>query len=152
MIEFRFSVRPGQGEASGFDLGDMVCSGQHGSAHSAGQVPDQGMMIYLSVALLLDQVSDFVRSNRSHLAFTGADSSYSLDFRAGRNGISILNRAGLVAVCSRSELLAALLEAAERFSASHAEGLPEADAGRVDFLSALQEFRGATAALRAQRG
>lgn len=49
MISFTFSVRPEQGEASGYDLGDIVVIGDDGVIDSSGHSPDQGMMIYLTV-------------------------------------------------------------------------------------------------------
>ncbi|MFG3014866.1 hypothetical protein ACGFZB_31455 [Streptomyces cinerochromogenes] len=42
MITVKFTVRPGQGDASGFDLGDMAVTGDFRTADSAGHVPDQG--------------------------------------------------------------------------------------------------------------
>ncbi|OLZ60737.1 hypothetical protein AV521_44790 [Streptomyces sp. IMTB 2501] len=63
VITVQFTVRPGQGDASGFDLGDMTVTGDLGTADSAGHVPDQGMMIYLSVVQLLDSLGDFLRGN-----------------------------------------------------------------------------------------
>lgn len=46
MITVRFTLRSGQGDAGGFDLGDLAVTGDFGTADSAGHVPDQGMMIY----------------------------------------------------------------------------------------------------------
>ncbi|MEV6057592.1 hypothetical protein [Streptomyces sp. NPDC052107] len=54
MITFQFTVRPGQGDPHGFDMGDMVVTGDFDAVDSVGHVPDQGMMIYLSVVQLLD--------------------------------------------------------------------------------------------------
>lgn len=56
MITVQFTVRPGQGDVSGFDLGDMAVTGDFGTADSVGRAPDQGMMIYLSVVQLPDSL------------------------------------------------------------------------------------------------
>lgn len=68
MIKVKFSVRAGQGEPSGFDLGDILVEGERGAANSGGHVPDQGMMIYPSVTLLLDSLRMLFsgRRSRSH--------------------------------------------------------------------------------------
>ncbi|MCS0604236.1 hypothetical protein NX794_23910 [Streptomyces sp. LP11] len=58
MITVRFTVRAGQGGAGGFGLGDMAVSGNLGTADSAGHVPHQGMMTYLSVVQLLVRRDD----------------------------------------------------------------------------------------------
>ncbi|MFJ7152303.1 hypothetical protein ACIQVT_29610 [Streptomyces sp. NPDC100445] len=54
MISVEFTVRSGRGDASGFDLGGMAVTGDSGTVDSAGHIPDQDMMIYLSVIQLLD--------------------------------------------------------------------------------------------------
>ncbi|MFE1311598.1 hypothetical protein [Streptomyces sp. NPDC058755] len=87
MITVQFTVRPGQGDASGFDMGDMVVAGNLGTADSAGQVPDQGMMIYLSVVRLLDSLGGFLRGDARVLRFTGADTSFGLVVRRTRRSV-----------------------------------------------------------------
>ncbi|MFG3044029.1 hypothetical protein ACGFZR_03745 [Streptomyces sp. NPDC048241] len=82
----QFTVRPDQNDASGFDPGDMAVSGDLGTVDSAGHVPDQGMMIYPSVVLLLDSLGNFLRSNARVLNFTGADTSFCLVVRRTKGG------------------------------------------------------------------
>ncbi|MCX4981976.1 hypothetical protein [Streptomyces sp. NBC_00572] len=94
MITLTFSVRPPQGEAGDFDLGDVLCEGESGTAGSAGHVPDQGMMIYLSVPLLLDALRPLVAGERKAASFVGTDSSFRLDFRRGRKGVVAVSANG----------------------------------------------------------
>ncbi|MEU0255281.1 hypothetical protein ABZ299_22860 [Streptomyces sp. NPDC006184] len=137
MITVQFTVRPGQGEASGFDMGDMSVTGDFGTVDSAGHVPDQGMMIYLSVVQLLDSLSDFLRGSTPVLSFTGADSSFSLVVRRSKNGLSVAGKDGVVARTTAPELAHAVMRAAEDLG----RGLPPEDTVRSDWEAALAEFR-----------
>ncbi|MQY40957.1 hypothetical protein SRB17_89910 [Streptomyces sp. RB17] len=88
MITFQFTVRPGQGDPHGFDMGDMVVTGDFGTDDSVGHVPDQGMMIYLSVVQLLDNLRGFLTGNDRVLTYTGADTSFGLVLDSAFGGYS----------------------------------------------------------------
>ncbi|MFF1477416.1 hypothetical protein ACFVYD_07550 [Streptomyces sp. NPDC058301] len=141
MITMQFSVRPGQGEASGFDLGDMVWSGELGEARSAGHTPDQGMMIYLSVPLLLDGLGAWLRGRDRTLEFIGADTSFALTFRKEKRHLSIASAAGPIGTSNAGELTEAVLRAAEQLAAEGLASLPDTDSARPDYLAALHAFR-----------
>ncbi|QXE34197.1 hypothetical protein KQY30_07755 [Streptomyces sp. GMY02] len=141
MIHFKFSLRPDQGDPSGFDLGDVVVTGEGGMSTSAGQSPDQGMMIYLSVSLLLDQMANLVTSSSGSFEFVGADSSFALAFRMRGSVVETSGRDGVVGAADSSEFVEELLRAAEEFAASELGGLPESDAVREDFSTSLLQFR-----------
>ncbi|MCX4823795.1 hypothetical protein OG883_28760 [Streptomyces sp. NBC_01142] len=141
MMRMRFSVLPGQGEPNGFDLGDMLCFGDLGEATSQGHTPDQGMMIYLSVTLLLDNLRQFLKGSNKVLSYTGVDTSFNITVRRIKNGMfsvsagnTLLDRVGL------DELTQAVLAAAEEF-ATCVFDLPEDDAARHDYLAAINDFR-----------
>ncbi|MEU7305385.1 hypothetical protein [Streptomyces sp. NPDC007206] len=137
MITVQFTVRPGQGDASGFDMGDMVLTGDFGTADSSGHIPDQGMMIYLSVIQLLDSLRDFLRSNARVLTFIGADTSFSLVLRRTKDGLSVASKHGVVARTTVPELASAVLHAAEDLGRS----LPPDDQVAADWEAALTAFR-----------
>ncbi|BCM66043.1 MULTISPECIES: hypothetical protein [Streptomyces] len=137
MITVQFTVRPGQGDASGFDLGDMTITGDLGTAGSAGHVPDQGMMIYLSVVQLLDSLGDFLRGNVRVFGFTAADSSFRLVVRRTKDGLSVASEDGVVARTTAGELASAVLHAAEDL----ARALPPEDPVASDVQAALAAFR-----------
>lgn len=141
MINIAFSVRPGQGEPSGFDLGDIVCEGDLGQVGSSGHVPDQGMMIYLSVTLLLDGLTALLVGRDRTLNFIGSDTSFGIVFRRSNKGVSVSSGNKLIARESQGELAQAVLLAAEDLAASSLVQLPEADAVRTDYLAALNGFR-----------
>jgi hypothetical protein len=137
VITVQFTVRPGQGDASGFDLGDMAVTGDFGTADSAGHVPDQGMMIYLSVVQLLDGLGDFLRGNTRVLTFTGADTSFGFVVRRTKNGLSVVGKNGVVARTTAPELVSAVLNAAEVLG----RGLPPEDPVTPDWKATLATFR-----------
>ncbi|WP_432010730.1 hypothetical protein [Streptomyces cucumeris] len=139
-----FSVRPGQGESSGFDLGDMEWAGDFGRISSQGHVPDQGM-IYLSVSLLLDQLRGFLDGSTRVLSYHGIDTSFGLVFRRGKQGISVGPRTGrgVIARVGRNALGEAVLRAADEMAEAQLGGVDEGDAGRADYLASLRELRAA---------
>lgn len=137
MISVQFTVRPGQGDASGFDLGDMAVAGDLGTAESADHIPDQGMMIYLSVVQLLDGLGSFLRGNARMLSFTGADTSFGLVVRRTKDGLSVAGKDGVVARTTAPELASAMLRAAENLGPALPPEYPVAS----DWEAALAAFR-----------
>ncbi|MFE9929910.1 hypothetical protein [Streptomyces sp. NPDC005533] len=139
----KFTLRPDQGDPSGFELGDMRWSGELGKATSVGHVPDQGMMIHLSVVLLLDCLRKLVQGRTTTASFVGAGSSFQLTFRATKAGVGVTSASGRLALLSRTVLAAAVLRAAEELADSTLEALPAPDGVRDDYTAALDEFRSA---------
>ncbi|QTD99939.1 hypothetical protein [Streptomyces cyanogenus] len=137
MITVRFTVRSGQGDAGGFDLGDMAVTGDLGTADSAGHVPDQGMMIYLSVVQLLDSLGAFLRDNARMLSFTGAGTSFGLAVRRTKDGLSVAGKDGVVARTTAPEFASTVLRAAEDLGPA----LPPEDPVASDWEAALAAFR-----------
>lgn len=131
----QFTVRPGQGPASGFDLGDMSVAGDLGTADSAGHIPDQGMMIHLSVVQLLDGLAEFLGGTAPVFSFTGADTSFGLVVRRTKDGLSVADKKGVVARTTPAELAFAVLCAAEDLD------LPRGDPVASDREAALAAFR-----------
>ncbi|MEV0275325.1 hypothetical protein AB0I22_02920 [Streptomyces sp. NPDC050610] len=143
MIEFIFSVRPDQGDPTGFDLGDMLCVGDSGEETSSGKSPDQGMMIYISVAQLLAELSSFFEApGVKALRYTGVDTSFGLTFRRkARKSISVAGAGGIFTEADEVDLAESALRAAEEFSAAHVSQLPANDAAYQDYQAALAQFR-----------
>ncbi|MDT0307402.1 hypothetical protein RM780_10550 [Streptomyces sp. DSM 44917] len=150
-MRIEFSVREGRPPpASGFDLGDIDVEGNWGAATSRGHRPDQGMMIHLAVAELLDTLRALVAGRRPGKAvrreFVGADSSFTLDFTLTREGRLVTAQGGQVLDESPAgEALREVGRAAEAFAAAHLPTLPEDDAARGDLEAALRAFRGVAA-------
>ncbi|MEV7211974.1 hypothetical protein AB0O31_02615 [Kitasatospora cineracea] len=141
MISFRFTCRPDQEPESGFDLGDMEIEGDLGDTTSAGRSPDQGMMIFLSVVLLLNGLVRLETRHRGAFSFVAVDSSFRVDFRV-KNRIVVLSHQGrILGRPPLPELLHAVLTAAEEFAARELPKIPADDAGRHDLEISLAEFR-----------
>ncbi|MER5864717.1 hypothetical protein [Kitasatospora sp. NPDC002040] len=142
MIEYRFSIRPDQGSPSGFDLGDMEISGSGGSTSSAGRQPDQGMMIFLSVALLLDQVRHLLSAGRGSVQFCAVDSSFQVRFTVKKGEVTIADGKQVIEKVPVRDFVPALLAAANGFADAELGALPESDPARSDLLHSLAGFRG----------
>ncbi|MFI2761475.1 hypothetical protein ACH5A3_21780 [Streptomyces echinatus] len=137
VITFQFTVRPDQGAPSGFDMGDMLVTGALGTANSSGHVPDQGMMIYLSVVQLLDSLREFLQGDARVLSYIGADTSFNLVVRRNKDGLSVAGKNGVIARTTVPELTFAVLHAAETLGRS----LPPEDTVRYDWENAIADFR-----------
>ncbi|MGW7328581.1 hypothetical protein ACWGIU_08240 [Streptomyces sp. NPDC054840] len=139
-----FTVRPDQGDPSGFDLGDMRWVGELGEANSVGQTPDQGMMIYLSVVQVLDCLRPMLEGRVKNAAFVGVDTSFQLVFRSGKKGIGIFAPSGPVARIGAAELAGTVLLAAEKLLNEKIGELPSDDGAKSDYLLSLGKFRNVT--------
>ncbi|WP_328962905.1 hypothetical protein [Streptomyces virginiae] len=137
----RFTLRPDQGDPSGFDLGYMAWQWELGETSSAGRIPDQGMVIHISVVLLLDTLCVLLQGRSTTASFAGVDSSFQLTFRATKAGISVTSERGKLAVVSRAALTATVLRAAEELADTTLEVLPSHDGVRDDYTAALNRFR-----------
>lgn len=61
-----------------FSMGNITITGPHGVISSLSKVPDQSMMIFLSISLLLDQVRALIEDveDGKDINFVGIDSSF----------------------------------------------------------------------------
>ncbi|MFD8644053.1 hypothetical protein ACFV14_27580 [Streptomyces zaomyceticus] len=142
VITLSFSVRPEQGEADEFDLGDVMCEGERGAVGSAGHVPDQGMMIYLSVPSLLDALRPLVAGEMTTASFVGIGSSFRLHFRRDRDAVVTVSANGtLVGSCRPGELAEVVLRQAVRLERNLLSRLPAESGAARDLASSLERFR-----------
>ncbi|MFF4901668.1 hypothetical protein [Streptomyces sp. NPDC001068] len=141
-MEFEFSVDENEAPPpSGFDLGHMDVRGDRGEATSRDRTPDQAMMIYLSLTLLLDGLRRFLPGRDRSFTTSAVDSSFSLTFRRGKDGsVETLHDGAVIDRSSAARLASAVREGAERFAAPRLPLLPEDDAGREDLEKSLAEF------------
>ncbi|MFB6561934.1 hypothetical protein ACFCYH_24180 [Streptomyces sp. NPDC056400] len=119
----------------------MSWRGELGEATSVGHVPDQGMMIWISLTDLLDSLHRLLTGRSGHVSFIGADCSFSLTFRATKRGVSVRGRSGPVARVGPAELAVAVLSAAEELASRHLSAVPLRDGVTHDYGSALDRFR-----------
>ncbi|MFG3017003.1 hypothetical protein ACGFZQ_00330 [Streptomyces sp. NPDC048254] len=142
MIRFEFSVDENEAPPpSGFDLGHMDVRGDRGEASSRDRTPDQAMMIYLSLPLLMDGLRRFLPGRDRSFTTSAVDSSFSLTFRRGRDGsIETLHDGTVFDRSSAADLASAVHTGAERFARPRLPLLPEDDAGREDLENSLAAF------------
>ncbi|MFJ6757483.1 hypothetical protein ACIQNK_20950 [Streptomyces sp. NPDC091273] len=137
----KFLLRPDQGDPSGFDLGDMFWRGELGEVASVGHVPDQGMMIWISITDLLDSVHELLTGRSGNVSFIGADCSFRMSFKTTREAVSVRGPSGPVARVGRAELAEVVLSAAEELAREHLSGVPPQDGVADDYVTALERFR-----------
>jgi hypothetical protein len=127
----------------GFELGDMEFSGELGTVTSRSRVPDQSMMIILSVVGLLDGIRRFLSARKAkEYKFVGVDSSFSVVFRRQKDGqISVQSDNHLIHVSAPSLLKSDIERSVLTFVHSHdlAQQMNVAEAN--DFHNALQSFQ-----------
>ncbi|MER5416814.1 hypothetical protein OG280_22455 [Streptomyces virginiae] len=119
----------------------MSWRGELGEATSVGWVPDQGMMIWISVTDLLDSLHGLLTGRSDNASFGGVDSSFSISFRATKTAVGVRGRCGPVARVGRAELAEAVLSAAEELASRHLCAVPRRDGVTHDYMSALDRFR-----------
>ena len=116
--QLEFSIRRRQtGEPSGLELGDLTIVGPGGTATSIGKVPDQGMMIYVSIAHLMTSVADLVEARTgSWFELVGVDSSFSVTFEKRRDGTLAIRHEGVMLAVEAARVVGLrLLSEASRF-------------------------------------
>ncbi|MGW7296574.1 MULTISPECIES: hypothetical protein [unclassified Streptomyces] len=148
-MEFTFSVADDQQPPpSGFDLGHMDVRGSEGEASSRDRTPDQAMMIYLSLTLLLDGLRQFLTGRDRTYESAAVDSSFSLHFARRGDGLVETSHAGeVVDRSTEKELAGSVFRAAEQFGRTHLPGLPPDDAGREDLEASPAQFASTLARL-----
>jgi hypothetical protein len=138
LIEFAFSVRQDQGSPHQFDLGDMLVRGDDGFTTSEGRVPDQGMMIHVSVADLLYRIRLAYEARRGRFEFVGCDSSFRLVLVVRGKDVTVRTDAGELGTVQRVELLRAALRAAGEFARTETARLDPDDAASRDLADELR--------------
>lgn len=138
MIEIELVVREDQGEPSGFDLGDVTLTGEQGTVSSAGRVPDQGVMIWITATGLVDGVRQLPDRGAADVRVAGIDSSFDIEFSARRGVVSVSAMGEVAGTSTVRDLRLRVNRAAERLLADGP--VPVRD------LAAVEDLRAALAA------
>jgi hypothetical protein len=141
VLRFEMSREPGAA-ATGFDMGDIRVTGNLGAVSSAGRKPSQSMMVYLALVELLDGMSRLAKTTSGHYAFTGADSSFRLDFALTRAGVLTITgpRRAQVAKTDIATLLVSVRNGVEHFLSNPDNQLAPADPVTGDLRDAWRAF------------
>lgn len=126
---------------SGYELGHMTFAGDEGICTSRGKVPDQAMMLCLSIVELLDGLRRFLTERQVEYTFVGTDSSFSVQFRRNRSG-RIAVRCGTTALgeVEDAPLCRAILSSVESFLGQPGNQLAVDAPVREDLVAAVEEF------------
>jgi hypothetical protein len=144
VLRFEVSREPGV-PATGFDMGDIKVTGNLGTVSSAGRKPSQSMMVYLALVELLSGMSRVAQTKSGHYAFTGADSSFRLDFALTQAGVLTItgHPRTPVAKTDLATLLVSVHNGVEHFLSNPDNQLAPADAVAGDLRDAWRAFEAA---------
>lgn len=139
MINIRFQLSP-SGDVSGFDLGHIEVHFNGSILTSKNRIPDQSMMVFLSIVGLLDGLRAFFRNKRQgKYIFTGVDCSFFIEFRRGSNKrISININNDAIGEVDQAELMDSVHEGCSHFIDEYLMKLPGSDPVREDVLATLE--------------
>lgn len=146
VIEFEIDTSEHESEHDGYSLGDMTLSGRYGSLTSKGKAPDQSMMIFLSITLLLDGINALLDKHASRRSsefeFVAIDSSFNFTLREKSGAfIEIRNRPELIDLVPIREFIDALWSASHEFDKRYGKYLKEDNPAFDDWYNALGDFK-----------
>lgn len=141
MLMIEFSC--GDPDPTGASLGDIAIATESGIVSSADQKPDQSVMIFLSVPLLLDALGEMLeKRDVKKKEFVGVDSSFSLVFtRAGAGRLAIRYKNQTVWDGDEETLVRAVIEAADQFVSKYGSRLSPDDMAYEDLLLSVGSFK-----------
>jgi hypothetical protein len=144
MLRFTFEIIDGDnaGEISGFVRGHMGIAGPGGEVTSKGKRPDQSMMVFPSVVVLLDGIRRFLSDKKAtHYHFVATDSSFQFTVQKDvGERISVSANGTVLDSLQPSQLVGAMWSGLLRFLASNAPRLKPDDAVAGDLNSSEREF------------
>ena len=143
MLKFSFFFDHVSRPLSGFDLGHCSVEGGVHQVSSNDSARDQSMMLFISIVDLLDGVKGMLTDHTTkEFIFAAAGSSFELKFlRTRSNDIDVLHKNTLVGTVPIDLMASALFDAASRFSNQYIQMLPQDDAVKPGFESALIQFQ-----------
>jgi hypothetical protein len=130
---------------SGYSLGDLTIAGDRGTVTSAGRTPNQSLMIYVAVPIMLHELTEFLRDpGKTRWEFVSVDSSFSWEAKkrpGGRLAMSAYDQP--LAEVTPAELVQAVWQGVTDLLAQHP--LPPSDPAYDDLAGSLADFRRAFA-------
>ncbi|WP_433667519.1 hypothetical protein ACQP06_27965 [Nocardia sp. CA-136227] len=142
MIIFEFSRHeddPDELGPTGFDFGDMDVVGDLGDASSR----DEGagsMMIFLSVSMLLDELSSLIDRRRGGFDYLGISSGFRLNFSLMKRRMRVRARRIEITDTDARQVLDAVWQAVTEFAAQQLPLLAADDLGRTDLEYSMAQY------------
>ncbi|UOG74197.1 hypothetical protein MTX78_19000 [Hymenobacter tibetensis] len=138
MIKFKFSISLIDDEISAFEQGDMEIHQNDSVISSCNKVPDQSMMIFVSLSDLLDSVYKVILGGHNKIKFIGTDSSFSIDI--GKEGkLLYIGNAEVKMFVNHKELASSLYNEAYAFYMLYRKKLEENS--YFDLRDSLSNFK-----------
>lgn len=130
-------------ELSGFDLGHMELRGDLGTATSRSRIPDQAMMLILSLASLLYGLRSFLSSSQKEYEFIGDDCSFRVVFSKKKKGeIDVYVDERNIESTDEAQLKADVEASVSQFIKwLNNSTLPSSDAALRDLHAAFKDFQ-----------
>lgn len=130
-------------ESYGYTLGNITINGQYGSLTSKrDKAPYQECMIFLSLSLLLDDISTLIKNHQKQYIFEGIDSSFSFYIFNNRKGIMIADsKRNKVAETNTTEFIQTIWKSVDKFVTKHRPYLEEGDGVTIDLNNSIAEFK-----------
>jgi hypothetical protein len=144
MLSFLFKVNTEiEDKIHEFDMGHMTISCGENQITSEGHVPNQEMMIFLSVQMLMTSVQKIVEAAKCKSSTFGAvDSSFSIVFKRYKNGeIGLVHKNELICKVASLELVSTLWRASNEFYEKYANTLVGSGAVIGDWEITRSEFK-----------
>ena len=130
-------------EIDGFNLGNMIIEGDSGTISSKHRLPDQSMMVFLSIVQLLYGVRHLVVCETvSEFIFVGEDSSFQFAIRKQNDRFYFEEKKGhsIVNVTTK-ELVTFLWEGVQSFVNDYGHRLDSQGSVYKDLFTSLKEFQ-----------
>jgi len=149
MLNFEFELNADEigKQIHGLSMGHITVKGKFGSATSKNRVPDQAMMLFISIRdLLYAIISLNSRKGGFHIIFEGIDSSFSIKFYKKKNHIEVIINTIKIDEVMQNELIKAISNSLNKFLSTYSSNF---DRGRgdtgdrvfADLYDALEEFK-----------
>ena len=128
-------------DISGFDLGDMTLIGELGNCSSKSHIPNQSMMIFISITELLDGIRRFFLNNLKKYEFIATDSSFTVWFIKNKNNIVTIScKKKVISRLAPKKLAISIWKNVGNFIAKTAVFLPDDDSVVADLYASISDF------------
>ena len=143
MIAFSFEVLNTEDSVDGLSRGHLTIHGDLRSCTSRGKKPDQSMLIFPSIVLLLDQTRFFYLSSlRKVCNFVGVDCSFQFVLERTHEGTFCLKCDGEVLTqTSKQDVIEAIWLGVTRFMDDYGHHISPDDIMYEDLNKAMSEFK-----------
>lgn len=126
-----------------YSLGHITIAGRNGAITSKGKIPDQAMMIFISITELLCSIRQFLcDENLKDYNFVGADSSFQFYLKREEKTLVLTNnRSNRVDSVTSSELSRSIWEGVNDFLSKYGHYITLEELIYDDLCYATEEFK-----------